>query len=225
MSQTYSSKYSRIMEQLPTIKSMWKLGVSQVDIAKHLGVSSNSFRIARDHIPELGAVFKTKQKKSKAAKSQKAMPYEEFCLPHIDDIADLIRQGVTESVIYNEFLQVSYDVWKRWKQLHPELRVALRRSKDDLIANIEDSMYQRAMGYIITKSEKDYKFDKDGNRILIKEKEIEEWIQSDAAIQYALNNMAPEKYVANNNAQSLKNKEDLTLSEVDNVLTKIKGKQ
>ena len=223
MARAYENKQTRVLKQLPVIKNLWKIGLSQVDIAKHLGISSNSFRILRDANPELAAVFKERQNKRVSNFTKTELPYEKHCLPHIDEIADLIRQGVTEAVIYNEFLQVSYNVWKRWKQVHPELRIALRRSKEDLVANVEDSMYQRAMGYMITKEEKDYKINQEGERVLIKVKEIDEWVQSDAAIQYALNNLAPEKYVANNNAQSLKLKEDLTLSDVDNVLTKIKG--
>jgi len=73
-----------------------------------------------------------------------------------DQAAKLCRLGATDTDLA-DFFGVTERTINRWKLKHPEFCQALKRSKDELDAQVEQALHRRARGYSYT-SEKVFQY-------------------------------------------------------------------
>lgn len=126
---------------------------------------------------------KKEQKRGRKSK------YETYVKPYLNRIPKWRRSGMTEEQICKK-LGVGVSSFNRYKENFWELREALKNSKEELIENLEDSLFRRAMGYSYeeTKIEKE----SDGRAKITK---ITKELPPDVgALIFALKNLAPAKW-------------------------------
>ena len=100
----------------------------------------------------------------------------------------LAAKGATDKDIADAF-EISVRTLNRWKQMHPSFAKALTVGKESADANVEASLYKRAIGYTAEESEKIVEVDKDGNTKPVRVKSTTKHIAPDTmAIMYWLNN-------------------------------------
>ena len=81
---------------------------------------------------------------------------------HDDWAWSLAIKGATNDEIAEAF-GISTRTFIRWKQEHESLNDAVERGKNIADSKVEKALYQRALGYQITDTEKTIDMDKDGN--------------------------------------------------------------
>lgn len=72
--------------------------------------------------------------------------YQSHVLPNLERIPKWRRDGLTEEQICKK-LDVGVSNFNRYKGQYEELREALKRGREELIEELEDSLYKRAMGF------------------------------------------------------------------------------
>lgn len=105
-----------------------------------------------------------------------------------EQAAKLCRLGATDKDIAN-FFEVHEATLNRWKLEFPEFCDALKRSKEELDAQVERSLYQRAMGY----SHPAVKMFNVGGAIIEKEY-IEHYPPDATSMIFWLKNRQPDKW-------------------------------
>lgn len=108
---------------------------------------------------------------------------------HDDWAWSLAIKGATNDEIAEAF-GITVRTFIRWKQQFPSLDEAVTQGKDIADAKVEKSLYQRAIGYTVTDTEKIVEHDpKDGSVRPIRVKNTEKHIVPDTmACMYWLNN-------------------------------------
>ena len=107
---------------------------------------------------------------------------------HDDWAWSLAIKGATNDEIAEAF-GISTRTFIRWKQEHESLNDAVERGKNIADSKVEKALYQRALGYQITDTEKTIDMDKDGNPKPVRIKNTTKNIVPDTmAIMYWLNN-------------------------------------
>lgn len=108
---------------------------------------------------------------------------------HDDWAWSLAIKGATNDEIAEAF-GITVRTFIRWKQQYPSLEEAVTHGKDIADAKVEKSLYQRAIGYKVTDTEKIIDLNpSDGSQKPIRVKNIEKNIAPDTmAIMYWLNN-------------------------------------
>lgn len=141
--------------------------------------------------------------------------YEDSVKPYLERIPKWRRQGLTEKQIAKK-LKIAYSSLSTFKNNFPELAEALREGKEELIENLEGSLYKRALGYEIEETketvdveQKGYVKDKQGNFVKdkednlipdikskkVKKEKIKKHIPADTgAICFALKNLSSDKW-------------------------------
>lgn len=118
--------------------------------------------------------------------------YQTHVEPFLHRIPKWRRDGKTEEQICKK-LGVGVSTWNRYKQDYRELREAIKSGKEELIENLEDSLYKRAMGY--TYDETKTVASNDGG---IEKRRMEKTTRhvppDTGALAFALKNLAPEKW-------------------------------
>ncbi len=100
----------------------------------------------------------------------------------------LASKGATDEEIASAF-GISVRTFHRWKQAHESFNKALATGKESADANVEASLYKRAIGYTTEETEKLVEVDKDGNTKPVRVKSVSKHIAPDTmAIMYWLNN-------------------------------------
>lgn len=79
------------------------------------------------------------------AKEKRPGIYERKVLPRFDEIRELRRAGQTEKNI-SKYLGVSYVTFLKYKEKYPELQELMDDSKRVLIKELEDTMFEMALG-------------------------------------------------------------------------------
>ena len=129
-------------------------------------------------------------KKSNRGRKSK---WESHVKPYLDRIPKWRRQGMTEQQIWDK-LNVGTSTAERYKLEYRELREALKNGKEELIENLETSLYKKAMGYEYeetkTVREKDDN-GKDKVRIEVTKKHL---APDTGALAFALKNLDPERW-------------------------------
>lgn len=74
--------------------------------------------------------------------------YNEFVRPYLNDIKKWIREDKATERQIAKRLGISYQVFNNYKVRHKELSLTLREAKRDLTAEIEESLYKRATGFM-----------------------------------------------------------------------------
>lgn len=108
---------------------------------------------------------------------------------HDDWAWSLAIKGATNDEIADAF-GITVRTFIRWRQKYPSLDEAVSQGKDVADAKVEKSLYQRAIGYKVTDSERIIELNpEDGSQKPIRVKNTEKNIAPDTmAIMYWLNN-------------------------------------
>lgn len=100
----------------------------------------------------------------------------------------LAVKGATNEEIAEAF-GINVRTFIRWKERYESLAEAVDEGKNTADSNVERSLYQRAIGYTVTDTEKIVDMDKDGNVKPVRIKTTEKNIVPDVMAQmYWLNN-------------------------------------
>ena len=100
----------------------------------------------------------------------------------------LAMKGATDEEIASAF-GISVRTLHRWKISHKSFAKALETGKESADANVEKSLYKRAIGYTADETEKLVEVDKDRNAKPLKLKTVSKHVAPDTmAIMYWLNN-------------------------------------
>ena len=114
---------------------------------------------------------------------------------------DVINQEITLDVIYklakyhltdaemSDILGVSEVTWNAWKKNHPEFLKSLKEGKEESNATVQNSLYQRAVGYS-HKEEKIFCT----NGIVTKVDTVRHYPPSEVAMIFWLKNRDPENW-------------------------------
>lgn len=118
--------------------------------------------------------------------------YETHVLPNLDRIPKWRKQGMTEEQICRK-LGVGVSTWNRYKIDFRELREAIKSGKEELIEQLEDSLYKRAMGYSYDET-KTIASNEGGTEKRRIEKTVRHVPPDTGALAFSLKNLAPEKW-------------------------------
>ena len=130
-------------------------------------------------------------KKSKVGRPSK---YESHVLPHMDRIPKLKKQGYHDEQIARH-LGVGIATFKSYKKKYPVLYDALKKGKEELIEDLEDTLYRKALGLCTIKETKKYiQKDKQGKETTRVEEIIKELAPDTGALVFSLKNLAPDKW-------------------------------
>lgn len=135
---------------------------------------------------------KKKQNKANEKKEKKRgrkSKYDTHVKPYLNRIPKWRRNGMTEEQICRK-LGVGVSTFNRYKDDFWELRETLKNSKEELIENLEDSLFRRAMGY----SYEETKIEKESDGRAKITKTTKELAPDVGALIFALKNLAPGKW-------------------------------
>lgn len=118
--------------------------------------------------------------------------YEDKVKPYLEKIRRWRRDGLTEEQICN-LLGVGVSTFARYKNDFEELREALKRGKEDLIGELEDSLYKKAMGFEYEEIDQFIEV-VNGKEIKKIRKTTRHQAPDTGALAFALKNLAPEKW-------------------------------
>lgn len=118
--------------------------------------------------------------------------YTSMIQPYLSDISKYKKSGYTESEIAQK-LGVSYSAFNKYKQKHEELTQALKVGNEELVVELENTLFRRALGFeheeVRTVVE-----ERGGRQFKRIEKHRKFYPPSDTAIIFALKKLKPEKY-------------------------------
>ena len=135
---------------------------------------------------------KKKQNKANEKKEQKRgrkSKYDTHVKPYLDRIPKWRRNGMTEAQIAKK-LGIAMSSFSLYKLKHSEFSEVLKNSKEELIENLEDSLFRRAMGY----SYEETKIEKESDGRAKITKTTKELPPDVGALIFALKNLAPGKW-------------------------------
>lgn len=114
-------------------------------------------------------------------------------LPYLDRIPKWRRQGMTEEQICKK-LDVAVSTFNVYKNDYPELTEALKKGKEELIENLEDSLYRKAMGFEYEESKVYQSKDDNGKTVQRVEKYKKQALPDTGALAFALKNLDPSNW-------------------------------
>jgi hypothetical protein len=119
--------------------------------------------------------------------------YETHVEPYLDKIAYWRKDGLTEEQIAKDKLHIAYSTLNLYKKQKSELSEALKDGKDDLIRELKESLYKRAMGHEVEET-KTYIEKDDSGKEKKKVEKTKRMIHSDTCLIFALKNLDPENF-------------------------------
>jgi len=126
------------------------------------------------------------------AKPKRKTKYDTHVVPYLDRIPAWRRQGLTEEQVA-ERLGIAYSTLFLYKDKHSGLSDALKKGKAELIEELEDSLFRRAMGFEY--EEVDTYIEEFGDVQKVKTKIMKRVALPDTgALAFALKNLAPDKW-------------------------------
>jgi hypothetical protein len=146
------------------------------------------------------------------AKGRKSR-YETHIQPHLEKIKMWRREGYYEEQMA-QILGVGVSTWHLYKTQHQEMVDALKTGKEDLVAELEKTLFQRAKGMeyeeVKTIVEKD-----DQGRDKKKIEKVKKWLAPDTtALIFSLKNLKPEQW---RDRHEVKHEGDLNITFVDDL--------
>lgn len=136
---------------------------------------------------------------------------------NIPRIRAMIRDGYTEEQCANT-IGVAYSTFMKWKPEIPELLEVLKESKEFLIAELEDTLYRKALGKCTVKETKKYiERDKAGKEKTKIEETVREIAPDTTLLIFALKNLTID------NGKWLDRHEGSTFSELQSALDNFKS--
>lgn len=113
--------------------------------------------------------------------------------PELERIPKLKRQGLTDDQIA-EVLGVRSTSFTTYKSKYPELREALKKGRERLIEDLEDTIYKRALGKCRSKTTKKYIEEVNGVQKTKIEETVQELPPDTGALCFCLKNLAPSRW-------------------------------
>lgn len=120
--------------------------------------------------------------------------YETHIEPRLNEIAQWAMDGMTEKDMARN-LGITYSTFRLHKGKQSALSAALMAAVPTIVKEMEGNAKRIASGYDTTEVTREYGFDRDGNRILIKETERVRHIPASAQMaEFILCNKAPDEW-------------------------------
>jgi hypothetical protein len=136
----------------------------------------------------MGGIIMAKGKGGRPSK------YESHIKPNLERIPALRKQGYHEEQIAKYF-GVAYSTFMEYKKKYPELTDVLKKGKEELIEELEDTLYRKALGKCTVKETKKYIKNLAGGK---QETRVEETIKEippdTGALVFSLKNLAPDRW-------------------------------
>ena len=129
------------------------------------------------------------------------------------------RQGQTDEWIAKK-IGVGKDKIKEWKKEFPAFSALFKKGKDDLLLELEETLYTRAKGHYVEDEEITY--NPDGSEV---RKTKKKFIWSDSNLQFALKKLDPDKWgdVKDDNSVNVTIENKISDEEVDKLLSRVSG--
>lgn len=144
--------------------------------------------------------------------SKKGRPskYETHVKPNIFLVEHWVKDGMTDEQIAKR-LNVAYSTFREYVKKYPELSAALKKSKEIVDYEVEESLYKKCIGSYAKETKaiklKEVYYDEEGRRCereRVEVVEVDTFIPPDTmAIAIWLNNRRPDKWRRNHNKEKL----------------------
>jgi len=118
--------------------------------------------------------------------------YETHVKPFLDRIPFWRKDGMTEKQIADK-LGIAEDTLHRYKNLYSEFSECLKKGRENLLEELKESLYKRAMGYKTEEVKQLIRKTRAGKEITEVEKYTKE-VHSDTCLIFALKNLDPENW-------------------------------
>lgn len=118
----------------------------------------------------------------------------------LENIPKWKRQGQKDTWIYKK-IGIGKTLASKWKKEHEKFKEAFENGLNDLLMDLEETLYTRAKGYFVR--DKEFKLDKNGKVINDTIKVKEKFIWSDSNLQFALKKLNPERWGDNEEDRNL----------------------
>ena len=122
--------------------------------------------------------------------------YDTNVRPYLDRIPKWRRQGMTEEQICKK-LDVAVSTFSVYKNKYMELMEALKKGKEELIEELQDSLYKRALGYEYEEIKEFIEKDEKGNSKVKREIYKRVMHPDVGAIAFALKNLDKDNWKDN----------------------------
>lgn len=127
------------------------------------------------------------------SKPKRKTKWDTHVQPNLNRIPKWRRDGLTEKQVAQK-LGVAYSTLRVYRDQYSALAAALEKGKEELIEELEDSLYKRAKGYEYEEVKTHISKDRDGNQKTRIEKTTKHMPPDTGALAFALKNLAPEKW-------------------------------
>ena len=118
--------------------------------------------------------------------------YGTYVEPNLEKIPQWRRNGLTEKQVAKK-LGIAYSTLRKYIDEHPALSAAIKKGKEDLVENLKDSLYKRALGYEFEEQKVLIEKDEQG-REKRKVEKIKKFMHSDVCLLFALKNIASDEF-------------------------------
>lgn len=119
--------------------------------------------------------------------------YYDTVKPYLNRIPAWRKQGLTEKQVAKR-LGIAYSTLNNYKLEHLELMEALKKGREELVEELEMSLYRKAMGFEYEETEEYVEMK--GDKIAVKRKKIikKNALPDTGALAFALKNLDPENW-------------------------------
>jgi len=126
------------------------------------------------------------------AKVGRKTKYDTHVVPYLKRIPSWRKQGMTEEQIADK-LDIAYSTLNLYKNKYSELSEAIKKGKEELIEELEDSLYKRAMGFEYEEVET-WIEEVDGVQKKRIKRVKKQALPDTGALAFALKNLSPNKW-------------------------------
>lgn len=149
--------------------------------------------------------------------------YETNVKPNLFLIEHWVKDGLTDEQIAKR-LKIAYSTFRLYVKKHPELSAALKKSKEIVDYEVEESLYKKCIGHYAREQKafklRDIYYDEEGNKCQserVEVVEVDRFIPPDTmAIAIWLNNRKPDEWKRNRNKEDLDEKRFKHEKDIDN---------
>lgn len=148
--------------------------------------------------------------KKKAGRKGK---YDTHVLPFFVDIEKHLQNGASEKQVAEDFLNISYAAWNKYKQDYPEFRELCEKPRTKVVFELRSALVKRALGFSYEEKEQYVKQEIDpdtkqptGSKIMHTKIVTKQALPDTTAIFGALN-IYDDEYVKDKKAYDLKKQE------------------
>lgn len=129
--------------------------------------------------------------------------YGTYVQPYLEDITKWISDGEYERDICKK-LGVSHESFAQYKHKYPELPEAIKKGHQNLLLDLEKTLYHRAKGFYVTETKREVK---KGDQPYKKFTRTKRYIASDTSLIFALCNLNPDKWKRQDENNDIANKD------------------